>query len=149
MPSARLLIATGNADVLDALQGALDQSYLTASITHAEELPAALQALQPALVLLDWQLPGGDAAALCATLECGGQGVPVIAVLAEARPEDEAAIYAAGAVDYVVTPVLPPALLARVQLHLALRRPATPESVWHDAMALLGGSTALQAALPY
>ena len=149
MPPARLLIATGHADVLDALQGALSHAYLTASIAHAEELPSALEALKPDLVLLDWRLPGGDAAALRAALEREGQGTPVLAVLAEACPEDEAAVYAAGAVDYVVTPVLPPALLARVQVHLMLRRPTSPESVWHDAVALLGGSTAMQAAMPY
>jgi DNA-binding response OmpR family regulator len=148
MSFARLLIATCNADVLDTLQGALSQDYLIASAAHAEELPAAVEALRPDLVLLDWRLPGADAAAVCAYLERGA-GVPVIAVLAEAGPADEAAVYAAGAVDYVLTPVLQPALRARVHLHLMLRRPTTPEAVWHDAMALLGGSTALQAALPY
>lgn len=149
MHSARLLIATGHADVLDSLQGALDPSYLTASVAHAEELPAALQVLRPDLVLLDWRLPGGDAAALCAAMESEGQNIPVIAVLSEAHPEDEAAVYAAGAVDYVAVPALPPALLARVHMHLLLRRPATPENVWLDTMALLGGSAALQAAMPY
>jgi CheY-like chemotaxis protein len=149
MSFARLLIATSHAEVLETLRGALSQDYLLASAVHAAEIPAAVGALRPDLILLDWRLPGAAAATLCAYLDQDGTGIPVIAVLPEARPEDEAALYAAGAVDYVLTPVLQPALQARVHLHLLLRRPAGPEGIWRDAMVLLGGSSALQAALPY
>ncbi len=94
-----------------------------------------LQALEraatakPDLILLDVLLPGLDGMEVCrrlkadpATLE-----VPVIFLTCKSDYSDILAGFEAGAVDYVAKPFRIPELLARVRVHVELRR-ATQEN---------------------
>ena len=77
----------------------------------------------PDLVLLDIMMPGIDGLEVCRRLKASPRtaGVPVILVTARTQPNDEAAGFDAGAVDYVTKPISPVVVRKRVELHLELR----------------------------
>ncbi|HMQ29284.1 MAG TPA: diguanylate cyclase [Chloroflexaceae bacterium] len=93
-----------------------------AVMTGARALAAARQS-PPDLVLLDLRLPDTDGVRLCAELKADPQTaqVPVIFISAFDEPEAKMSAFAAGGVDYVVKPINPDEVLARVATHLALR----------------------------
>lgn len=77
---------------------------------------------QPALILLDVMMPGMTGHEVCRQLkaEPATAGIAVLFVSALVDAEDEAAGFAAGAVDYISKPVSPPIVRARVRTHLSL-----------------------------
>lgn len=97
----------------------------------AADGPQALEqavSAKPDLILLDVLLPGMDGMEVCrrlkadpATLE-----VPVIFLTCKSDSSDIMAGFEVGAVDYVAKPFRIPELLARVRVHVELRR-ATQE----------------------
>ena len=80
--------------------------------------------LQPDCILLDWMMPGMDGLQVCRALRHHPrtQSAAIVVVTAKARPEDRDEAMAAGADDYVVKPVAPEELTARV--NQAVRRRA-------------------------
>ena len=89
------------------------------------DVPSAEQAalsLRFHLILLDTLAPLGDGQALLASLASRGEaGPPVIALTARGNPRDVARAFSDGAADYMIKPVPPPILLARVATQLRLR----------------------------
>jgi CheY-like chemotaxis protein len=81
-----------------------------------EEALAMAERAAPDLVLLDIQLPGIDGFEVLRRLRAmpAMSGVPVVAVSANAMPEDRARAMAAGFDDYVTKPIDMPLLLATV-----------------------------------
>ncbi len=87
---------------------------------------AALQAVKenpPDLILLDIMMPGMDGFEVCRRLKTDKQAanIPVIFVTAKAEMEDEQKGLDLGAVDYIIKPVSPPLVRARVKNHIALK----------------------------
>ena len=80
----------------------------------AEALPAQEEAIQPDLVLLDWELPGPRAADLLPALRSRCRHVIVIAL--SGRPEARQEALAAGADAFVSKGEPPERLLAVVHL---------------------------------
>jgi two-component system response regulator RstA len=72
---------------------------------------------QPDLVLLDVTLPGCDGLTVCRSIRSRFHGVIVI-LTAQCEESIEVAGFDSGADDYIVKPVRPQALLARMQYHL-------------------------------
>ena len=120
------------------------QSALSA--TAAREVLAASPGIQ--VVLLDWMLPDGSGVDLCRELKATqGAAVYVILVTVRGAPEDVETGLDAGADDYLVKPVSPVEVRARVrtgfraadaqrqladrlaQLELALKRVSNLESL--------------------
>jgi DNA-binding response OmpR family regulator/DNA-binding CsgD family transcriptional regulator len=79
---------------------------------------------KPDLVLLDVMMPGLDGYATCRRLKAdlALRDVPVIFLSALDDATDKIAGLAAGGLDYVAKPLDPAEVLARVQVHLELRR---------------------------
>lgn len=77
----------------------------------------------PALVILDWMLPGLDGLEVCRRLRAAG-GVPILMLTAKDAVADRVEGLDAGADDYLVKPFEFDELLARVR---ALLRRAKPE----------------------
>ncbi len=79
---------------------------------------------QPGLVLLDVMMPGIDGYEVIRRLrqDPATSNIPVIFVTAKESFEDEELGLRLGAVDYVVKPINPVVLLARVATHLELKR---------------------------
>jgi putative two-component system response regulator len=63
--------------------------------------------------------------------------VPVIFVTSQSADEDERAGFEAGGVDYLVKPISPPVVLARVRTHLSLVRAAQLEASYKEAISML------------
>ena len=88
----RVLIADDDAQVRSALKLLLEQQPDTALVAEtgcAYEVVALAASTVPDVILLDWQLPGGDSAELVQSLRRTRPGVTVIAL--SARPECEKA----------------------------------------------------------
>lgn len=79
---------------------------------------------QPDLILLDVLMPGLDGLATCRRLKANAatREIPVIFVTALGETVDKVAGLEAGGVDYVTKPLQPAEVLARVRVHLELRR---------------------------
>lgn len=82
-----------------------------------------IQEENPDVVVLDVNLPGLDGLSICKAVRMQYHG-PIIMLTARDEEIDEVLGLEAGADDYMVKPVRPRALLARLQMHL---RRATPE----------------------
>ncbi len=89
----------------------------------ARGLELAKGDLRPDLILLDVVMPEMDGYQACAQLKCHERtrDIPVIFLTALADADDEQRGLEAGAVDYLIKPIEPPLLLARVKTHLAVR----------------------------
>lgn len=93
---------------------------------------------RPDLVLLDVMMPGLDGHQVFAKLRAdpATTAVPVIFVTVMDSMEAELKGLAAGAVDYITKPILPPVVLARVGTHLELKRSRdllADRNLWLDA----------------
>lgn len=94
----------------------------------------------PALILMDIQMPEMDGYTTCRRLKAdpATENIPVIFVTDLAEIGDETAGFAAGGVDYIVKPVSPPIVRARVRTHLSLVTASQLEKSYHDAIFMLG-----------
>ncbi|WP_374587062.1 HD-GYP domain-containing protein [Ideonella dechloratans] len=110
-----------NLAVLSRLLHPLYRVLATRSGASAVALAAAEQ---PDLILLDVKMPGMDGHAVLAALQQqkGTRDIPVIFVSALGDDGDEELGLALGAVDYVVKPVRPAVVLARVRTQLEIKQ---------------------------
>lgn len=78
----------------------------------------------PDLILLDIVMPQMDGYEVCARLKADPRTrtIPVIFVTAMDLEEDETKGLALGAIDYIIKPIRPPIVRARVRNHLELKR---------------------------
>jgi len=76
------------------------------------------------LVLLDVVMPEMDGLEVCRRLKSDERTskIPVIFVTAREETSDEERGFAAGAVDYITKPIVPPIVRARVRTHLELKQ---------------------------
>ncbi len=79
---------------------------------------------QPELILLDVQMPGIDGFEVCHRLKQNPdtQAIPVIFATAATAIESKAKGFAVGAVDYISKPFQQEEVLARMRVHLQLKR---------------------------
>lgn len=127
---SRLLLVEDDVALSEALSLAL------AGLGHEVELAgtgeAALDALfgeraRPDLVLLDVMLPGVDGFEVCRRIRAGGT-VPVILLTARGDPVDMVVGLEGGADDYVVKPVEPRVIDARIKAILRRSGGLRPDS---------------------
>jgi DNA-binding NarL/FixJ family response regulator len=91
--------------------------YTTVQLDSGSEVAAAVEEHQPALVLLDVQLPGRNGYEVCRELrDAHGNAFPIVFVSGE-RVEslDRSAGFLVGGDEYLVKPVDPGELIARVR----------------------------------
>jgi len=124
MSTRPILIVDDEAINLATLKQILAPHYPLVFARSGAECLAAAQKHQPALILLDVQMPDLDGYEVCRRLKADPQveHIAVIFVTALANVGDEAAGFECGAVDYIVKPVSPALVLARVRTHLSLVR---------------------------
>lgn len=122
MSSNSILIVDDEPTNLAILKKVLEADYtLTFARNGVDGLAAARKHL-PSLVLLDVQMPGMDGYDVCRTLKADPVTchIPVIFVSAMNEVGDEVAGFACGCVDYIIKPVSPTLVRARVRNHLSL-----------------------------
>lgn len=130
MPAATILIVDDEASNLATLNQILAAHYSLAFARSGAECLAAAKKHQPALILLDIQMPDMDGYAVCRKLKAdpATENTPVIFVSSLREVGEEAAGFECGAVDYIIKPVSPTLVLARVRTHLSLVRATMLES---------------------
>lgn len=101
----------------------LKNKYRVKVATSGEKGLAIARADPPDLILLDVMMPVMDGYETCAWLKADQllRNIPVIFLTAKGDTEDEEKGFDLGAVDYIVKPLTPSLLLARVHTHLTLK----------------------------
>ncbi|MFZ5775248.1 MAG: ATP-binding protein [Thermodesulfobacteriota bacterium] len=117
-----LLIVDDEPAVLKVMRQILSPEYALLLVDNGAAALEAASKHNPSLILLDIKMPGMDGYTVCRRLKADPQTehIPVIFVTGLAAPEEEAAGFAAGAVDYLAKPLSAAIVKARVRLHLSL-----------------------------
>jgi len=117
-----LLVVDDTPGNIDVLRGILGADY-TIKIANNGPLALKIAAEQPPdLILLDVMMPGMDGYEVCRLLK-GNEAtrhIPIIFVTARGEVADETLGFELGAADYIIKPVSPPIVRARIRAHLAL-----------------------------
>jgi class 3 adenylate cyclase len=120
---ATILVVDDTPDNLSLMSGLLKDKYHVKVASNGEKaLRIAQSEHKPDLILLDIMMPQMDGYEVCRRLQQdpNTRDIPVIFLTAKSQPEDEAMGIGLGAVDYIIKPISPPIVLARVRNHLAL-----------------------------
>lgn len=94
-----------------------EQSFLVEHVARGDKVIECLSNFTPDLVLLDVMLPGINGIEVCRLIR-QQSSLPIIMLTARADEFDEVIGLEAGANDYVIKPVRPRALLARINAML-------------------------------
>lgn len=135
-----LLIVDDEPANLALLRQILSPEHALVFARNGSEALAAVAKHHPALVLMDVEMPGMDGYAACRALKANPatESIPVLFVTSLAETGDETAGFDAGAVDYLVKPVSPPIVRARVRTHLSLVSAKQLAQSYNDAIYMLG-----------
>lgn len=137
---ATILLVDDERFNLNLLKSLLESEYeIQVASTGEQAVERASGITPPDLILLDIQMPGMDGYQVMARLQAGTitRAIPVIFVTTMGGIEDETKGLLLGAVDYIIKPISPPIVRARVQTHLALKRSADQQKALNQALAEL------------
>jgi two-component system OmpR family response regulator len=122
-PAAEVLLVEDDDELRGEMAAYLsDNGYAVAQAGDVETARRILAARPIQLAVLDVNLPGEDGLALCRSLADAG-GPAILMLTAQGEPVDRVVGLELGADDYVVKPILPRELLARVKALLRRRAP--------------------------
>jgi putative two-component system response regulator len=135
-----LLVVDDEPQNLATLRQILTPDYKMVFARNGGDAIAAAKKHMPSLILLDVQMPDMDGYAVCRALKADPETehIPVIFVTSMADECDETAGFSAGAVDYLIKPVSPPIVRARVKNHLSLVRVTRLEQSYRNSIFMLG-----------
>lgn len=130
MTHLSVLVVDDEPSNLAVMQQILGKDYDLFFARSGAECLIAAKKHQPALILLDIQMPDMDGYQVCDTLKSdpSTENIPVIFVTALNDVGNEAAGFLCGGVDYLIKPVSPALVLARVRTHLSLVRASRLEA---------------------
>lgn len=128
MGSARILVVEDEPAIRTSVAAALaDDGHAVESLPDGSRLEPALAAFRPAVVVLDWNLPGRPGLALAGVARASGD-IGVIMLTAREEVDDRLRAFRAGVDDYVPKPFAMAELVARVRA-LLQRLGALPVTV--------------------
>jgi DNA-binding response OmpR family regulator len=129
-----VLIVDDDPDIVGLLMATLrPEGFQLLSAGDGETALTLARAARPALILLDWMMPGRTGLEVCRALRTEAdlqlRQVPVVLLTSRAEGEDIAAGFAAGATDYLTKPFKPSHVRSRVRSWLlrSQGRPAQPQ----------------------
>ena len=102
--TVRVLLVEDNEvyrSTLELLLDGRDGLEIVGSVADGREAAAAAERLDPAVVLMDFRLPGLDGAEATAAVRAAAPGAAVLCLTAEATAADRDAVLAAGAVGLI------------------------------------------------
>ena len=134
-----ILIVDDEPGNLAIMRNILDNDYHLVFARDGKGALAAVLKYQPAMVLLDIGLPDIDGYDLCRQIKKIDtlHDIQIIFVTGYTDITHETAGFEAGSVDYIVKPVSPSVVRARVRAHLSLVRATALEQSHHDAISML------------
>lgn len=123
MSKERVLVVEDDLDIARVVRAYLEREGYSVEVAHdgRDGLQSALND-PPALIVLDWMLPGLDGIELLNRLR-GTVDTPVIMLTARGEHDDRVEGFRSGADDYVPKPFHPPELVARIQAVLRRSKP--------------------------
>ena len=135
-----ILIVDDEPANLATLRQILSPDHALVFARNGQEALAAVAKHQPALILMDIEMPEMDGYTACRQLKANArtESIPVIFVTSLSDAGNETAGFEAGAVDYLVKPVSPPVVRARVRTHLSLVSTKQLAQSYNDAIIMLG-----------
>ncbi|MDP2574680.1 two-component system response regulator [Vibrio penaeicida] len=118
-----ILIVDDTAENRTLITGLLKDEYRVLAAVSGMQALELCERFKPDMVLLDIMMPVMDGYEVCYQLKKNPKtdSIPVIFLTAKSQIEDEQKGFDVGAVDYILKPISPPILLARVQTHLKLQ----------------------------
>ncbi|HSJ97052.1 MAG TPA: response regulator transcription factor, partial [Myxococcota bacterium] len=124
----RLLLVEDSARLAASIRDYLERHHYEVFI-EGDGLAVAerFERLRPDLVILDLMLPGKDGLTLCRELRRHDR-IPILILTAKGENIDQVLGLEMGADDYVVKPVEPRVLLARIEALLRRARSAPPQA---------------------
>ncbi len=102
------------------------EGYAVTEVSRGAEALAAVEAVDPAIVLLDLMMPDLSGFDICRDIRRGGHRVPVVILSAKNDEIDVVLGLEIGADDYIQKPFRPRELLARIAVHLRKAREPAP-----------------------
>ncbi|MBC1224949.1 hybrid sensor histidine kinase/response regulator [Nostoc sp. UCD121] len=120
-----ILIVDDNPTNLSVLCAALNsEGFRFRVAVDGETAIAQAERNQPELILLDVQMPGIDGFETCRRLKANPatQNIPIIFTTALADTESKTKGFSLGAVDYIPKPFAQEEVIARVRVHLQLKK---------------------------
>jgi sigma-B regulation protein RsbU (phosphoserine phosphatase) len=123
-PKHTVLAVDDTPENLDVVKGILTPEYIVKAAVNGKMALKIAQAKPPDLILLDIMMPEMDGYEVCTALKANPdtRDIPVIFLTAMDQTQDETRGFELGAADYIMKPVSPPVLEARVKTHLALKQ---------------------------
>ncbi len=121
----RVLIVASDQELIDTLTSGLEEEHMAVtSLTSSMEAFSVLDDFQPELVLLQETMPSVSGNDICRMIRCNSRwkALPILILIdtkgctAESRQK----LFEAGASDFILTPLAPLELLAKIKLHLEL-----------------------------
>jgi DNA-binding response OmpR family regulator len=138
----KLLLVDDDPDMLAVTSFALQQAgFLVVTANSFDAALRVFRAEQPALAILDINLPGGSGLELCKLLRKESQ-LPILMLTARSEESDLVHAFELAADDYMTKPFSPRTLVARVKA--LLRRAGAPDSGRTEAGELRLDATALE-----
>jgi DNA-binding response OmpR family regulator len=123
----RLLVAEDDLRLRSVLIRGLEaHGYVVDAVTSGPEALDYLRFYDPAVIILDWRMPGLSGLEVVARIRGQGRATAVLMLTARDAPADRVAGLDAGADDYLVKPFDFEELVARVRA--LLRRPGSPDA---------------------
>lgn len=113
-----ILIVEDESDIAELVSVNLERvGYRTEVVHSGEAALAKVEALRPALVVLDLMLPGLNGLEVCKRIKAADKTAAIPVLMLTARTEESEIItgFEAGADDYVTKPFSPRVLVARVK----------------------------------
>lgn len=125
----KIMIIEDEEDLVTLLKYNLEkEGFGTASETDGAKAVDAVKINQPALVLLDWMLPGMSGVEICRQIRYDNdlRNIPIIMLTARGEEADKVKGLSIGADDYMTKPFSVPELIARIRA--LLRRVQPPKA---------------------
>lgn len=120
----KILVVDDTPENLDVVKGILEKDYTLFMAVNGNLAIKIAKAQKPDLILLDIMMPEIDGYEVLRRLKQDEEtnNIPVIFLTAKTEIEDEQKGLELGAVDYIVKPISPPILLARIRTQLRLKQ---------------------------
>jgi putative two-component system response regulator len=116
----KIILVDDNPSNLRAGKNVLSEKYEVYTAPSAAKLFDILEDIEPALILLDIDMPGMNGYDAIKILKSKDKTktIPVIFLTAKTDTENELEGLDLGAIDYITKPFMPPLLLKRIEVHL-------------------------------
>ena len=120
----KILVVDDTPENLDVVKGILKEDYNLYMAVNGNLALKIAKAQKPDLILLDIMMPEIDGYEVLRRLKQDEEmnSIPVIFLTAKTEIEDERKGLELGAVDYIMKPISPPILLARIRTQLRLKQ---------------------------